>query len=479
MTSPEPAHELAPRRLHPAGIAILALGALRSLALPLAVAFAGGVMGSGGGEPVWRILAFGVFGALIAGGAGLVGWMTTTWSVTDGAVQLRRGVLARKETVVPLARVQAVDTVHGPLQRFFGVQGVDVQTAGGGREGEVKLPAVAPGDVERLRAAVQARAAGPAAPAPVVLAERRLARGRLAVAAFTAGQVGVLLPIVAGAAQLANELGASDPSAAREGLRLAPDSTGEWLLAALALLIVAWLLSAAGAVLSFAGFTLIREPDRVRIRRGLLARREATLPVGRIHAVRVVEGSLRRPFGLATVRAEVMGYKREAGAARTLFPLLRRAEVEPFLAAVLPELADDLDGLAGAPRRALRRYLLPPLLAALVAAGVAIVAVPGVGAWPVLLVVPALALGHGRFAAAGWRLREGRLALRFLRLARTTVLAPAARLQDHSVAQNPFQRRAALADLEVHVGAGTYAAVRHLEARDAGRLFDRLRRGDT
>ena len=107
-------------------------------------------MGSGGGEPVWRILAFGVFGALIAGGAGLVGWMTTTWSVTDGAVQLRRGVLARKETVVPLARVQAVDTVHGPLQRFFGVQGVDVQTAGGGREGEIKLPAVAPG---RRRAA--------------------------------------------------------------------------------------------------------------------------------------------------------------------------------------------------------------------------------------------------------------------------------------------------------------------------------------
>ena len=118
-------------------------------------------MGGGGGEPVWRILAFGLFGALIAGGAGLVSWMTTTWSVTDGAVVLRRGVLARKETVVPLARVQAVDTVHGPLQRVFGVQGVDVQTAGGDREGEIKLPAVAPGDVEALRAAVQARAAGP------------------------------------------------------------------------------------------------------------------------------------------------------------------------------------------------------------------------------------------------------------------------------------------------------------------------------
>ena len=54
-----------------------------------------------------------------------------------------------------------------------------------------------------------------------------------------------------------------------------------------------------------------------------------------------------------------------------------------------------------------------------------------------------------------------------------------AALQEHGTAQNPFQRRAGLADIEVRVGAGTHAAVRHLEARDAGRLFDRLRRRDT
>jgi putative membrane protein len=470
-TSPEYA-----RRLHPAGIAILAIRALRGLALPLGIAFAGSLMGSGSGEPVWRILAFGLLGALIAVVAGVAGWLTTRWSLTDGTVRLREGVLARKETVVPLARVQAVDTVHGPLQRLFGVQGVDVQTAGGGREGEIKLPAVARADVERLRAAVHDRTAG--APAePVVLAERRLAPRRLAVAALTAGQVGVLLPVLAGGVQLVQELGTG---AAEESLRLAPDTTGEWLLAALALFALAWLLSAAGAVLAFAGFTICREPDRLRIRRGLLARREATVPLARVHAVRVVEGTLRRPFGLATLRAEVLGYKREESAARTLFPLLRRAEVEPFLAALLPELADGLDGLAGPPRCALRRYVLPPALGALAVAAAAAVVTPVAGAWALLLVAAAVAYGRARFAAAGWRLRDdGRLALRFRRLARTTVLAPAARLQEHGTAQNPFQRRAGLADIEVRVGAGTHAAVRHLEERDAGRLFDRLRRVDT
>ena len=61
-------------------------------------------------------------------------------------------------------------------------------------------------------------------------------------------------------------------------------------------------------------------------------------------------------------------------------------------------------------------------------------------------------------------------------LARTTLLAPAARLQQHATAQNPFQRRAGLADLAVAVGKGGRARVRHLEAPVAADLWERLRR---
>ena len=78
--------------------------------------------------------------------------MTTRWSVGDGRIRLRTGVLSEKETDVPLGRVQAIDTVHGPLQRLFGVVGVHVQTAGGGREGEIKLRRGQPG---RRRAAAR------------------------------------------------------------------------------------------------------------------------------------------------------------------------------------------------------------------------------------------------------------------------------------------------------------------------------------
>ena len=472
--------EIAPRRLHPAGIAVLWFGALRGLALPLGVAFAGAVLGSGGGEPLGRALLFGLLGAVLAAAAGVAGWLTTRWSVREGTIRLRTGVLSTKEVDVPLSRVQAVDIVHGPLQRLFRVRGVHVQTAGGRQEGEIRLSAVAPADVERLNAAVRDRRGG-AAPHAVAgeapRAERRLGRRRLVLAALTAGQIGVILPALAVVPQLLGDVwGGSLETAERNGLRFVPDTAPDWIVAALVLLFLAWLLSFAGAVLAFAGFTISRDDGRLRVRRGLLARREATVPAARVQAVRVVEGLLRRPFGLVTVRAEVAGYAKEAAAAQTLFPLLRRDEVEPFLAAVLPEMADRLDGFEGAPRRALRRYVLP-ITAAWLAAGAAVwLLAPSAGPWPLLAAVPAAALGAARWRAAGWRIEDGRVAVRFRRVARVTVLAPAARLQQHGVRQTLLQRRGGLADVEVRVGAGTRGRVRHLEAAVAGRALDALRR---
>jgi putative membrane protein len=473
---PSPPPGVAPRRLHPAGIAVLGVGSLRELALPLGVAFAAAVFG-GGGQPMLRAVVYAAIGALIAMIAGYVRWRTTRWSVGEGRIRLRTGLLSEKETDVLLARVQSIDTVHGPLQRLLGVRGVQVQTAGGARAAEIVLPAVSPADVELLRDALRGRtAAGAAEPQP--LAERRLGRRRLLVAALTAGQVGVLLPLLAAVPQLGDELWGDDiESAGREGIRLVPESAPEWLLAGGAVLLLAWLLSSAGAVFAFAGFTITRDGDRLRVRRGLLARREATVPVARVQAVRVVEGVLRAPFGLATVRVEVAGYAREAAAAQTLFPLLRRAEIEPFLAALLPELADGMDGLHGPPRRALRRYMLAPAALLLAVGGAACIAFPGAAPWPLLAALPAAAYGAARWRAAGWRLDDRRLAVRCRRLARTTVLAPAARIQQHGVRQTVLQRRARLADFDVRVGAETRGLVRHLDAPVAGRLLDGLRRG--
>lgn len=452
------------RRLHPAGIAVYTLEALRNGALPLVAVL--GISVFGGGVDTGALLRGAVFaaiGAAVATLAGLARWWSTTFRLSDTAIHYRRGLLSVNEVDVPLARVESLDTSQGLVQRLFGVVALHVQTGGGGAGGEIVLGALAPEEVRRIRELLAARRPEP----PAATAEeegevRRLGRRELLVTALTAGQFGVILPALAGAASvLENALPEGDPG--QEAFRLLPDTSSEWALAAGALLAAAWLLSVLGAIVAFSGFTLARREDRLLIRRGLVQRRESTLPVRRVRAVRVVEGLLRQPFGLVTLRVEVIGHAKEPAAAQTLFPLLRRRDVRPFLEAVLPELADDLDGLARPPARARRRYVLEPALAGALL-GVLACLVPGAAPWPLLVVLPAAAWGRLGWRDAGWRLEGGRLAMRRRRLALTTVLAPAANRESHALAQTVLQRRARLADLDVALGKTTAARVRHLEA---------------
>jgi uncharacterized protein len=51
------------------------------------------------------------------------------WEITDIAVHVRSGWLSRTDEIVPLSRVQTVDSAQGPLMRLFGLRTVTVQTA--------------------------------------------------------------------------------------------------------------------------------------------------------------------------------------------------------------------------------------------------------------------------------------------------------------------------------------------------------------
>ncbi len=459
-----------PRRLHRAAIAVYTLAALREAAVPLLVLFVVGGLGGGFDEAALRRgLLYGVGGTALAAVMGYARWRTSRWWVTDETIHHRRGLVAIKETDVPFERVQSLDLEQGPVQRLFGVQAVHVQTGGGGARGEIVLEALGDREIDELRALVAGRTARPAAVTDTVV-ERRLTRSELLLGALTAGQLGVILPVLAAAGQLLGQLFEERTSGL---LGLLPDSPMEILLAVGGLVIAAWLLSIAGSVVTFAGFTVARDASRLRIRRGLLARREATVPVGRVRAVVVVEGLLRRPLGLAAVRMEVIGHAQEPAAAQTLYPLMPRDQVQAFLRRFLPEFDDALDSLEPIPSRAAARYALGPAAGALVVA-VALAVLTPFGPWPLLIVPPAAAYGLARHRAAGWRLRDGRLAVRSLLVARRTVLAPAVNRESHSIAQSVLQRRASLADLDVAFGKRTAARLHHLEAATAQTLFERL-----
>jgi putative membrane protein len=467
---PDPARVGIPsRRLHFAEVFLATLDNVREMLIGFVV-----VLIAGGGWSPGAGFALALIGLVLALVAGYVRWINTTYWVSGLALHFRTGVLSPDDTSIPLGRIQAIDAIQGPLQRLFGVQALHVQTAGGGSEGEIVLRAVADDDARWLRAV-----AGLPDPVALDLPEWRL-RGRpLLVAALTAPQLGVLLPLVGAVAAGADNLLGNDGG---EQLldELPHDAGGIVLLVALAAA-VTLLLSVLGGIVAFAGFTLVRDDDRLRIRRGLFQRRTASLPLARVHAVDVVEGVLRRPFGLASVRIETAGYRKERAAAQTLLPLVRTRDVPRLLAELVPALALDggLEPLAGPPRRARRRYALPPALAgALIGAALTVWVHE---AWPA---IPALALagaaeGLLRCRAAGWRDDGRHLVVRGRVIGRRTLIARVDRLQEHGTSASVLQRRARLADFEAAVGSGRTGRVRHLESDTALSLFDRLRPAST
>jgi putative membrane protein len=440
------------RRLHVAAAFGHALRALRELAFPILIGVVVGGRGTGG-----MSLLFGVGGVVASALIGWLRWRATRYRVSGGALHVRSGVFSPDDTVVPLDRIQSVDTIEGPVQRLFGITGLHVQTPGGGESAEVELPALSATAVRELRAALgHPEVADAGAP------RERLGLGALVLSALTAPQLTVLLPLVGlvGGALQDGVVGVD------AGRRLASrlDDPGHALLAVGLVVAAAWVLSFAGALVTFGGFEVTRAGDRLRIRRGLLARRAVSVPVARVDGVVLVESLLRRPLGRVTLRLEVAGLGPEAVAARTLFPLLRRRDAEAFLTRVVPELAVELTLTDRPPRRALRRFVTVPALVAAALAAALIAAVPA--AWPAapVLVAVALAAGADAHAAAGLRLAGSHVVLRtWRRGARVTLAARVRRLQEHGCTRTPLQARAGLATVQVAVGSGTRVRTRHLE----------------
>jgi putative membrane protein len=451
-----------PQRLHVAAAVHHAGRGLSDIALPLIIGLV-----AGGRSSSLHAIGFALLGVIAAGAIGISRWRATTYRVDDRALHFRSGVFSPDETVVPLDRIQAVDTIAGPIQRLFGVTGLHVQTPGGGEDGDVVLSALS------SRAATELRAALGHADHHVATVHRRLSLPALLVTALTAPQLGVLLPVVGGlfGALQNGLLGAGETEVK------SINTVHEVVLVAVMLLVAAWALSFLGAVVAFSGFDVQHADGRLRIRRGLLQRRAVSVPAGRIDGVQIVESPLRRPLRLVTLRLEVTSLGGREAAARTLFPLMHRAEVEPFLETFLPDFAGSLTVDERPPRRARRRYLTVPLLAAIAAAAALVIAVPA--AWPAapVLLAAAVLSGLDAFAAAGVRLAPGdaRVVVRARRHgSRVTLVARRRRLQELGVSRSPLQRRAGLATVSVAVARGTRLGVRHVERSLASSVLARL-----
>jgi|GEM_PF-508251 len=509
-----------PRRLHPTSMLFEALKTARSWASAAAIPGIAALFG--GGLSVWVIalVLIGVSVLLVVSAVwGFLSWRATSYWVSGGAFHLRSGVLQKNERTIPLDHVQSVDTVQGFIQRVIGsvsplkVVEVRIETAGGAAtETDASLSAVVRDDAASLRREVEGarrEATGDEEGeevGPTVL--RRLTRRELLIAGATSGQIGAAAAIIGVGSQFFDDF--IDNFFSRnfvEGIfeTIAPYAFLAVMLIVFAVGLFAWFLAIAGTVVAYSGFVISRSADGkyLNIKRGLIRRYEATIPISRIQAVRVTEGLLRQPFGLAMLRVESAGYgggTEDVGVSTTLFPLIPKGQIRAFLEETAPEFAVE-PPLTPLPRRAARRYIFraaAPWLVIFAVVGtffftsglsaaigplfIGFINVPlpptvyfAVPAAFVLLL--AAFYGWAAYRAAGWAISEDCFVSRSRTLARTTAIAPRRRLQSRNMSRSPLQRRVRLATLRTRVASGTGGAtfeVVDMESSSAREVIERL-----
>lgn len=464
-------------RLHPFAAVLVSLQIAKGLIVPLLVILLSEHSRSDPGAPFyfqigWSLVA--LTGSIVWG---FLSWRRFRYDVSDGQLKVTQGIFVQKKSFIPLERIQSVDLTEGVLHRLFGLVRVEVQTAGG-QKPEAVFSALARGEAARLRSMLEPGKALQGQPGAVPAGSEppklrltyKLPVGSLFVAALTTGGFGVSVSLLVAAMSKLDEL-FPDFQVYRY-LWNALDAAMIPLFAS-GILLAAWMISTIASVLRFANFTITRKENKLLLTRGLLERRQVTVPLRRIQAIRIVEEPLWQLFGCSAIYAETVGYGAQKGENAYLFPLLRHREIGEFVKRMTPqfEIPAALKYHA-LPRRALWCYALPaPLVLALAAVAAGLIAP---WAYAGLLLCPlVMAWQWWRYRSAGWS-REGRmLVLRFRRLAKTTAVIPLSRVQSVSVEIGPLQRRLGLSTLAIAVassGHGAFFRVAGLPEQEAREL---------
>ena len=403
-----------------------------------------------------RLAGVGLVGAALLA---LVGYETAyyrrfEYALGGDTLDIRSGVVSRRNREIPIRRVQNVDISRNVVQRLLGIAAVDFETAGGSQT-EASLRFVEFAEAKRLQREIgrlkrevgddesereEEHAASQVDETELfALSARELAI--VGAFSFDVRIPGFLFVIVSGGLPAVSSL---LPESARTSQLAAAV-----VALAVAVVVISWLAGATVAVLNYYGFRLTRVGDELQYERGLLRRYDGSIPLDKVQTLTVVDDPLKRQFGFAALRIETAGYAPGSGegGSEAAVPLATRGRVL--------ELANRIEAVGSPsferpPKRVRRRYTLRYLLGLGVVVGVLygvdlLSARPLPWYGPAALAALAPVAAHLKWRHRGYWLGEDHFVTRNGFLRRRTTVVPYYRVQTVIDSRSVFQRRWGLA----------------------------------
>lgn len=474
------------RRLHPFSWLFVLLTQLRLVVAPLvALLFFGG----GSTWELWAAAGGGVLAIY-----SLIYSMSFRYQLCRDEMVVREGIFSRTERHIPYGRIQNVVQKRNPLHRLFAVTELRLESAGGVKP-EAVMCVITLAEAARIERVLRGHAPAPAAETAPGDSLFALAHGDL----WRLGLVTDRGMVVVGAAlALYWQSQPWERASVRAVFGFVRDAVGSWshafsaplalaasaLMVLLGFVVLLKVLSVAMAYLSFYGFRLVREGERVATEGGLLTRHAASARVDKIQRLIVAESwlarRLHRRWLFCDVAAGMNAMNAEEGARlKWLVPIGTREHIRAVIDAVAPGLDPDArDWRPLHPKAWRRKWTATALLLTLAAVPAStLLGWTTAGWWAVAMLWSLLrALGWARFAAYAY---DGEVvAYRSGWIARQWTVLRVAKCQSAQLRISPFDRRHRMAKLALDsagaAAVGGELVIPYLDEAEARAMFDKL-----
>ncbi|THE10206.1 hypothetical protein E1I69_19705 [Bacillus timonensis] len=466
-----------PRRMHPVAGFLTFLKQLKELILPLIFLF---FVGPGDEFEKYYLLGACVFIFLMLV-FGIFHWYRYTYRVENGELRIEYGVFIRKKRFIPIERIQTIDVSAGIIQRMFGLVKLQVETAGGGMQAEAVLTAIKEDEANQLREILSRSKTHQEDEIETqhTRVTYQITSKELLVLASTSGGIGIVISgVLAFLSQFAEYLPFEKLYNTIE--KYVSLSILIYIIVLIALfLLIAWFVGILIMTLRYANFTVVKREDELFITRGLIEKKQTTIPLTRIQAIRIGENLIRQPFGYATVYIESAGGSLNKGEdfSTVLFPLVKKSAINDLLQHFVPDY--QMQAVENfVPPKAKWRYMFRGMLFFILFVPAIVTLSYVFSAWGYLglLLLPIGAiLGYSRYKVAGWSIVDDQLTLQFRFLSKITVLHHKRRIQSMDKKQSFLQRKKELGSVRTFIKSavtGKGFEVKDLNEPDCWAIWD-------
>ncbi|QPC48182.1 PH domain-containing protein [Mangrovibacillus cuniculi] len=475
------------QRLHPISAVYLSLKNLKELIVPILIGF---FAGNTGGPPgifgiVVNYIWLAIFIYILI--SGIIQWKRFVYWVEEDELRIEHGLFVKKKRYIPVERIQSLDETEGLLHRSFGLVLVKVETASSGgaiaNKAEAELTAITREQAKQLKKELMRRKEKIEEESEVEV-EVEVPKPKpffvmnpqeLFIMASTSGGIGIVIATVFAFLSQFEELIPYEVVYERIGGII---QSATLLISILVLfgLFSAWAASVVITMFRYANYRVTQVDRDLIIESGLLEKKQWTIPMDRIQAIRMVKSPIRAPFGFVTVILESAGNVKMDSLMPgfALFPIVKEKQAVELVRHLFPQVSLDTQ-VQSLPKEVRIRYIIRMVLLTLIPIIVAVSILQWQGLWTLILVPFAVFLGFKQYESAGSYIGEGDIIVRFRGVQEHTLWTIRKRVQSMKVVQSIFQKRADVTHLQLFVKSGMAASrgvVRDLSSDRAKEMLE-------